>query len=139
ARINIGPIPYLYDNQIRVFEVATHKELCRLKICADEPPDAHAWPDPFAFSPEGLTLIGAITSGYQHWDANVWFWDIPYGGERGKSRRLAGHFAKVNCMAPSLDGKTLVTGSKDSTLLVWGSSEFPESWWAIEKEPDPEE
>src|SRR5262249_28501254 len=37
----------------------------------------------------------------------------------GVRRRFAGHRGRVLCLAFSADGKTLVSGSEDTTALVW--------------------
>jgi RNA polymerase sigma factor (sigma-70 family) len=62
-----------------------------------------------AYSPDGKVLAGAK-------DRRVYFWDVRTGKEL-ETRQ--GHSLEVVSAAFSPDGRTLVSGSKDSTALVW--------------------
>jgi dipeptidyl aminopeptidase/acylaminoacyl peptidase len=50
----------------------------------------------------------------------VYLWEVASGRPRG---RLEGHGEAVSCVAWSPDGRFLVSGSEDSTLLVWDMSD----------------
>jgi WD40 repeat protein len=90
--------------QIVVFEVASGKERTHFK--------APAWG--LAASPDGRLLATAERSG-------VGLWDVERGEAVG---RLTGHQAHVAALTFTPDGKALVTGSADSTALVWDMSRF---------------
>jgi hypothetical protein len=68
----------------------------------------------------------------------VTLWEVATGQVR---RRLAGHAGDVNCLAFGGDGRTLVTGSADTTALVWDlaappSPKGPDELWADLLAPD---
>jgi hypothetical protein len=65
-----------------------------------------------AFSPNGKLLAAANT--YQ--SGQVWLWEVASGLPVHK---FAGHPRPVRCLAFSRDGARLVSGSKDTTALVW--------------------
>jgi RNA polymerase sigma factor (sigma-70 family) len=65
----------------------------------------------FAFSPDGRML--AWGGGEDH---VVHLMEVATGQER---RRLVGHEGRVGALAFSADGKLLVSGSADTTALVW--------------------
>lgn len=71
---------------------------------------------PIALSPDGTLLA----SGGPAQDHTVRLWDVATGKERA---RLAGHSSGVSSLAFSPDGKRLVSGSEDSTALVWDLAE----------------
>jgi RNA polymerase sigma factor (sigma-70 family) len=85
---------------ITVWEVATGKERQRYKL-----PEAI-----LACSPKGRVLAAAV-------GPEVVLLDLAADKELG---RLRGHAAEVRSLAFTADGKALVTGSADSTALVWG-------------------
>src|SRR5262249_39687466 len=62
------------------------------------------------FHPGGRTLIGGCD------DGTIRFWDPIHGGEL---HRLTGHRGGVFSLALSGDGQVLVSGSQDTTALVW--------------------
>jgi dipeptidyl aminopeptidase/acylaminoacyl peptidase len=66
----------------------------------------------FAFSPNGKTIASAYAFG----DYGVTLWELATGRPR---LRLTGHRGHVCCLAFSPDGKRLVTGSMDTSALVW--------------------
>ncbi len=82
-----------------VVEVASGKERVRFK--------RPAWK--VALSPDGRLLAAAA-------DSTVELWDVWQGTSLGK---LAGHQANVDALTFGPDGKVLVSGSADSTALVW--------------------
>ncbi len=63
----------------------------------------------FRFSPDDRVL--AVAEGKV-----IVLWELATGKERC---RLAGHVQPVTALAFSSDGKTLVSGSDDTTILVW--------------------
>ncbi len=85
-----------------------------------------------AFSPDGRALASAEQPFTSANGACVTLWEVATGQVR---RRLAGHEGDVNCLAFAGDGRTLVTGSTDTTALVWDlaaapSRKGPEELWA---------
>ena len=63
-----------------------------------------------AFSPDSKTLVTGTTSGY------VQLWEVETGKER---RRFAGHRGIVNAVAFCRSGQAVVSGSADTSLLLW--------------------
>lgn len=72
-----------------------------------EGPDEVVWID---WHPKGnvLTAGGA--------DATVWMWKLPTGDVMNV---FSGHSGAVACGTFTPDGKKLVTGSEDGTLIIW--------------------
>ena len=50
------------------------------------------------------------------------------GGAGATVRSYLGHTDKINTLAASLDGKVLVTGSKDKTVRVWEVASGKQTW-----------
>ncbi|HEY7310706.1 MAG TPA: WD40 repeat domain-containing protein [Gemmataceae bacterium] len=65
-----------------------------------------------AFSQDGRT-IATVESGNQ---PRIRLWELATREER---HHFEGHLATINCLAFAADGKTLVSGSDDTTILVW--------------------
>src|SRR4029077_7129425 len=61
-------------------------------------------------SPHGKTLVRITSKG------TVRLWEVATGKER---RLLDGHGGGVLCAAFSPDGRTLFTGSRDTSILAW--------------------
>jgi WD40 repeat protein len=73
--------------------------------------DAHGRdPAPIAFAPDSKRLAAA--------DANrdIYVWELTVGD---KVRTFQGHQKAVTSLAISPDGKTLLSGSEDATMLLW--------------------
>jgi RNA polymerase sigma factor (sigma-70 family) len=85
---------------LAVYESATGKERLRCR----------GWP--FCFSPDGR-LLGAGEG------TLVSVWDLATGEQVG---RFVGHHGDVAALAFSADGSRLVSGSEDTTALVWEMS-----------------
>jgi WD40 repeat protein len=63
-----------------------------------------------AFSPDGRTLA-AESAGHR-----IRLWEVPTGRVR---LTLPGHQAKILSLAFAPDGRRLISGSDDTTALVW--------------------
>ncbi len=68
-----------------------------------------AWGNGIALSPDGTRLAAATTIG-------VWLYDTNTSKELAL---LKGHTDTVTCVAFSTDGKTLASGSVDTTIRLW--------------------
>jgi RNA polymerase sigma factor (sigma-70 family) len=89
------------DHTLRVWEVATAGEVLALPSVLNAR---------VAFSPDGRVL--AVSSPSQQ----ILLWDLRRGKEL---RRIRGFGAEVVSLAFSPDGSRLVSGLRDSTLLIW--------------------
>ncbi len=92
-----------YHKEVRVWEVASGRERCRLTghargVCA------------VAFAPGGRLLVSAGLGG------TVRLWSLPEGRPW---RRLSGHCGAINALAFAADGRTLASGGDDTTALLW--------------------
>jgi RNA polymerase sigma factor (sigma-70 family) len=105
------------DQTISLWETATGKERGRIgyKAAADITPQP-----PFrqglilAFSPDGGLL--ATRAGH-----DVVVWDVIAGKEVG---RFKGHEEDITALAFFADGKSLVSGSADTTSLIWETADL---------------
>jgi WD40 repeat protein len=99
------------DHEVCVWEKATGEEVCRIKGYR-----AHA----LAFGPGGRLLALGHGNNYGAKntvpDHDVSVWDV-LSGER--KALCVGHANQIGCVAFSPDGRLLVSGSADHTLLVW--------------------
>jgi WD40 repeat protein len=97
---------------ICLWEVASGKERLRL-------PEGCGYMGPMAFAPDGRTLAAVdVTDG----SGAIGCVDLSTGQ---KVRSLPGHPAGVTALAFGPDGKTLFSGSFDTTLLAWDVSPRP--------------
>jgi WD40 repeat protein len=99
-------IASLQNGQIAVHEVDDGAEVCRTEKLAA--PDAVGL---LALSPDGRTVAWVSGTGLL-----VHLLDVATGKER---HTFAGHQGSVCSLAFSADGKKLVSGGADTTLLVW--------------------
>jgi dipeptidyl aminopeptidase/acylaminoacyl peptidase len=93
----------LADSPIRLWDIATGKELCRLAGLQDR---IHQ----FAFSPDGQVVATGLTND------TICMWQVPAGKE---IRRCQGHEQRTTYVAFSPNGLTLVSGSEDKTVRIW--------------------
>jgi WD40 repeat protein len=92
-----------YDNQVRLWEPATGKELGRLA-------GHQSYLQPLAFSRDGALLATGSA------DKTVRLWDV---ATRKQLRVMRGHRWTVDAVAFSPDGKLLASGGMDNTVRVW--------------------
>ena len=64
------------------------------------------------FSPDETRLVVACSTG-------IWIYDVSRGKELDL---LTEHTGSVNSVCFSVDGKTLASGSRDGTILLWDMS-----------------
>jgi WD40 repeat protein len=102
-----------YDDHVRLWEVATGKEVRRLEFSGGA--------GSLAFSADGKTLAVGNFTGLIH------LWDLASGKEtirlaghqRREGAQVVGARGRVLGLAFSADGTRLVSGSDDTTALVW--------------------
>jgi RNA polymerase sigma factor (sigma-70 family) len=104
-----------FKGPIVVWELASGRECRRL---VSEPAASLAMTHGLSFSPDGKTLASANTD---HFPPNVrrpliHLWEMATGSERA---RFVGHAVEVNAVAFAPDGRSLVSGSVDTTALIW--------------------
>jgi WD40 repeat protein len=79
------------------------------------------WPLPLACSPDGkLLAVGVPSEDRPVWGVRVYDW--PSGKVR---HTFTGHTGPVSALSFSPDGKTLASGSHDTTVLLWDLSTIP--------------
>jgi WD40 repeat protein len=101
ATIHIRP----EHHEFRIWEVASAKEVNRIKL--PYPPST------YVFSPDGGGLIAPFSKTNE--DLLLQFWNLV---DSWTGQVPAGHLDCVSCLALSADGRTLVSGSVDGTILV---------------------
>ena len=120
-----------YDHAIQIWEVATARQVRRIKT--DERPVA------LAFAADGKSLAAALNERrWRHFGRtpSAGFWDLATGREIG---RLKGHRGNIEALAFSPDGGSLATASADGTVLVWAAAPFLPTRQGPERAPDREE
>ncbi len=88
--------------------------------------DCENWvepPIPLVFSPDGTTLASVVD--YR----KIYIWDVKSHSLRDT---LIGHTQSVVSLAYSEDGTTLVSGSRDGTVLIWKMQTVPTTRFRIE-------
>jgi WD40 repeat protein len=93
------------SNFLALYDLATGQIIDKKDKLAD---NASA----LSFSPDSKVLAWGGGLG----DATVHLLETVTGGERS---RLSGHIGGISCLSFSADGRTLVSGSEDTTALVW--------------------
>src|SRR5262249_44645841 len=104
-----------FDGDLFLHDVATGKQPRRFVRAPGMRPD---WVNilAVAFSPNGKMLASAESPFTSREGASITLWE----GSTGRVRlRLAGHQGDVNALAFSPEGRTLISGSTDTTALVW--------------------
>src|SRR5262245_13822448 len=104
------------DDKVRVFEVATGREVAMLETG----PLSGA----VVFSPQGTSLVtlGLDRSQEDKFVDAAFVWDVATGRELG---RFAGHAGKALAAAFSPDGRGLVSVGDDGTALGWDLTSLP--------------
>ena len=94
-----------YDETISLLECASGKERQRFPANQIGPLEV------LTFLPDGKTLIGA-----GHQDSTIHFWQVATGKEL---TQIQGHQAGISSLALAADGRTLISGSLDTTALIY--------------------
>lgn len=105
-----GPNNVDDDASIRIFDLATGKELLHVPWPEPIPRTVPRYPVPLAFSPDGKTLAMAVDS------RSIHLFDVATGKETGSFRGVG---APVECLAFSADGRRLAAGLFNATALIW--------------------
>jgi hypothetical protein len=89
----------------------------------------------FAFSPDHRLFAAGFMPQYASGppDNVIRVWDLVTGEQE---TTLEGHVGPVRCVAFSPDGKKLVSGSDDTTVLVWDVREFQTPLEATKPSPE---
>jgi WD40 repeat protein len=103
------------DLPVVLWELASGQEVATLEI--------HGKSLLRIFSPNGRFLATADGDRTTH-HSTIRVWDLATVREL---RRFDGHLGRVNALAFTPDGRSLVSGSEDATALVWDVSDLMES------------
>lgn len=117
---------------VRVWETATGRILRQMELCSLPVPQTtrkfYNWPDylkgQLAFAPDNRllavaaepTVIRWLPNGERAYQPTIRLYEVASGQEY---QRFRGHREPVSVLAFTPNGKALVSGSQDSTLLVW--------------------
>jgi WD40 repeat protein len=94
-----------------VVDLATEREVCRFDLVPQEPAQNLAW---VAFSPDSRTLAWGGRN-----EGSLWLGELASGMVR---QRLRAHQGRVQSLCWSQDGRKLLTGSADTTAILWDLS-----------------
>ena len=106
---------------IQLWDVHTKKHKTTINVIPHKSSPYAYKVDAVTFSPDGRTLVVGLRERISSRDGDydkipIIIWDL----ERGVPQRiLAGHTEEITSLAYSADGTTLVSGSKDGTVLLW--------------------
>lgn len=92
------------DSEIRLYDLDTGKEVRRCR-------GSSRFISCLAFAPDGRTLASASMS-----DPVIYLWETASGRVR---HRLTGHQGRIFKLLFSADSKRLLSGSEDTTALLW--------------------
>jgi dipeptidyl aminopeptidase/acylaminoacyl peptidase len=115
------------DMAIRIYELASGKEVAVLKGCTDQV-------SALAFCPDGRTLAAAGGNFWHARDRTVRVWDIASGREL---RRFENHPGGATAIAYLPDGRSLVTIGMDGVALVWDVSDLVDRRRPEPPDPNP--
>jgi RNA polymerase sigma factor (sigma-70 family) len=104
-----------WDGTVRIWDVATGKELRRL--FAD--PETKPWIFGVAVSPDGKTLAATTHN------RKIYFWDLATGRFL---RQLPGHHEQTRSLAFTPDGKSLLLAGPDSTIRLIDANSGRQAW-----------
>jgi WD40 repeat protein len=102
-------------NYIQLRDVDSGDLVREIEKPSPEPWRLGPWRRAMAISPDGTILAAAAENN------SIGLWEITTGRELG---RLRGHHGQVLSLAFTPDGRSLISGSEDTTALVWGMERF---------------
>ena len=117
---------------IQLWDVNLRKHKSTLKVLSENGPYSKKI-EPITFSPDGKTLACGVRekksspSGATN-EMNIITWDIE---KQERKRSLTGHTDLITFLSYTADGTTLVSGSKDGTVLLWEMRPTPATQFNI--------
>jgi RNA polymerase sigma factor (sigma-70 family) len=112
-RLAVAGISY-----VGLWDVSSGNQICELAKVSNEPYSGFIWTHrPLAFSPDGRFLAAADP------DCNVRVWNV---GTRKTAAVLKGHGGPILSLGFFSDSRRLISGSADSTALIWDVSHVTE-------------
>jgi WD40 repeat protein len=110
------------SDALQIWEVATGRQR---RLLPGPAPAGAFRPAAAALAPDGRRVASTYNAGGVHPTRAtqvIHVWDTRTGQEIG---RRVGHVGLIGCLAWSADGKRLVTGSDDTTALIWDTASLP--------------
>jgi hypothetical protein len=104
-----------FDGDLFLWDAATGKQI-RMLARGEAARRRQIIVNAVVFAPSGKMLVSAEGPYGSEDGASITFWETATGRVR---RRLAGHLGRVTALAFTRDGRTLLSGSADTTALVW--------------------